>query len=1241
MACCTSSLNKSSSGSFNICCKNKGPTGPKGPYGPTGPTGPRGPTGIDGSIGSTGPTGMMGMIGATGTTGPLGPTGPIGLRGPTGTQGNLGPIGPTGYNGPTGSTGVSGPTGPLGPTGYTGPSGPQGIPGPSGPRGITGPTGPTGLQGPTGTTGPTGQPGTLIYTYCISLLGKIGFTDPSLVGSLTPVEGDYYLQVQPGGNVGLFRYLSGAWADKSDLVNVFDQEGNPVTLPFYYYGQDVDSGMYRLILVTSLALDIYSDVTGNNGDILIDCCSGSLYTFDVDQWILKCNLKGPPGPTGVTGPTGAGGGFTGGGGFGGTGPTGPPGVDGTPGITGPTGPSAGLVEPLFTSNFRAIISGNSNNFLGVSALSYGSTVSGYLNSGTLSNISRGSFIVGGYSNTTTIHAKGSGVIGGRNNGSTISNLANGSLIVGGFNTSGGIYGSGVVQVGGTNGSSIIRGNGNVMITGSSNILGTSAFDLSNVVIGSSNTTIYGSNNIIIGPSTLTMNAQPIYAGLFFKCNPITIKENITKNLASLTILATDIIKGIVQLTGNSGAYVLDSTVNIRNALYDSSGSPFAGNIRPMIQITLYNSTLTTVTVGLGAGQTFTNINPTGLVRITSGQSRTWTLWFTSNTNILVEDMNEASFNEPLFTTNSRAIISGLNTITGVSSTSTGAIVGGRFNVPTINTATGSVTVGGYNMGGILLSGQGACMIGSSNSAGTTLSGNGSVLVGSNSLVNTSTLSGTGSVVVGGYSNTCLVRGNGSVIVCGSGTVGLNTTQTNLVLIGGQNTSLYGNNSVCIGPSSLTLNANPSISTLFLKGNPMTIKENVTKTLAGLTILAADISKGVVELTGFGGAYQLDSTVNIRNAILDSTGSGFVGNIRPMYRFNLYNSSGSTVTVSLGAGQTFTNINPSGVVSIINGQSRTWTIWFTSNTTMLVEDMSEASFSEPLFTTNSRAIISGYNNTLTSVSSTSRGAVIGGRSNNPNISANTGGVTVGGFSNTPIILSANGTVNIGGRANNYNILSGQGSVNIGGYSNFANFTSGSGSIIIGGNNSQYNNATGSGSIIVGGNNSQYNRVNGSGSMVIGGSYTRLYSNNCISIGPTTQSVLLDPTVDKLFIKDNPVLIKENVTKTSGPPANRTITGSDISKGIVELTVDGTNYLFDTASNIFDTLVEQSGSAFLNASCRPYFEVILYNSSGPTSVSVADNTGITFLNTTSPITITTGTSVKFSGWFTGPNTLLMHT
>jgi hypothetical protein len=151
------------------------------------------------------------------------------------------------------------------------------------------------LSGPTGQTGATGQVGTVIDCVCIGITGRMGLQEPSVLGPLSGVEGDLYLQF--GLSCDLYKYSGGNWIDASNLSGLFDYYGNPITQPFLFYGLDVNSGQYLIVNVINLGNDTCELFTMRIGDKILDCCSGNLYMYDGVQWLTNCNLKGPTGQT--------------------------------------------------------------------------------------------------------------------------------------------------------------------------------------------------------------------------------------------------------------------------------------------------------------------------------------------------------------------------------------------------------------------------------------------------------------------------------------------------------------------------------------------------------------------------------------------------------------------------------------------------------------------------------------------------------------------------------------------------------------------------------------------------------------------------------------------------------------------------------------------------------------------------------------------------------------------------------
>lgn len=274
---------------------------------------------------------------------------PICFKGDTGPTGAKGNNGVNGVNGATGATGAKGATGRMGPQGIIGPTGFLGPIGPMGATGHIGATGATGLKGATGNngaTGNTGATGTIIKPICISLKGRMGTIEPSLLGPLPGVFGDLYFQHSILGACILYQCnIEGLWFDNSNLVGLIDPLGNQVTEPFYYYGLNVDTGLYEIVYIVSMVNDICNTLILRSGDIVVDSCSKDVYKYDGMQWVFIVNLTGATGNTGATGVTGDTGatGDTGVTGFtGATGDTGATGNTGALGVTGDTGPTGAL-----------------------------------------------------------------------------------------------------------------------------------------------------------------------------------------------------------------------------------------------------------------------------------------------------------------------------------------------------------------------------------------------------------------------------------------------------------------------------------------------------------------------------------------------------------------------------------------------------------------------------------------------------------------------------------------------------------------------------------------------------------------------------------------------------------------------------------------------------------------------------------------------------------------------------------
>lgn len=606
------------------------------------------------------------------------------------------------------------------------------------------------------------------------------------------------------------------------------------------------------------------------------------------------------------------------------------------------------------------------------------------------------------------------------------------------------------------------------------------------------------------------------------------------------------------------------------------------------------------------------------------------------------------------------VLGSISTSSAISGTGCAAI-GGTGRSATI-AGTGNVSIGGQTVG-YPLNGQGnvtvggqamsassiasnvfgcACIGGSTGTYAISSSSHGFVTLGGY----TSTISGSnarGAVVVGGFGLTTTIQGTNIAIGAGV-TIGLNNTETNLICIGGTNTTLYGSGSNVIGPSTQTVRYQPTNPKLYLKDSPIYTVLNTTFTTPG-TLTAAAISGGLVQFTTTAGAYTLPTTVDLCTELLDTSATAFTGDPRHVFNVVFYNNTAGTVTIALGTGQTFTNgVSP---ISIANGESRTWSFWFTSPTAMLIEDMKSgangnSSFSEPFYTTNSRSIISGTGNTITSISSTSGGGSFGGSGNAPNISTATGSVYVGGSACTSTIsgvgavlsggstitttISGTGAVCEGGSGNT-GTMAGTGTVRVGG-SSVGGTMAGTGSVIVGGStvtptssgvgtvcvggNSNIVTLAGNGSVMVGGTSDTVT-VNGlggvsisgagtvgsvaadAGLVLIGGSGTTLAANGGASsgnicIGDRTMTQTFSPSATQTYIKANPLYSYTNTNFA----AVATMTAAQLIGGYITTTGTTFTLTFPSATSMYQAFVENTATTF--SAFMSFHFIIKNNSSG---------------------------------------------
>lgn len=204
--------------------------------------------------------------------------------------------------------------------------------------------------------------------------------------------------------------------------------------------------------------------------------------------------------------------------------------------------------------------------------------------------------------------------------------------------------------------------------------------------------------------------------------------------------------------------------------------------------------------------------------------------------------------------------------------------------------------------------------------------------------NATSITGNGSLTLGGSALTTSIAGVGCVSVTGSGTIGSSSSDVNNVLIGGANTTLYSSGNVCIRSSSATIRYQPSSSKLFIKDNPIFLNSTTTLSTPG-SISSSILSGGFVIFTTTPGSYTLDTTTtNIRDYLLDSSGTTFIGTPRPYFRVTFQNTTSGDILITSGTGQTYLNNSSPYILRTQTTQS--FVFWFTSSTTIDIETPSD-------------------------------------------------------------------------------------------------------------------------------------------------------------------------------------------------------------------------------------------------------------------------------------------------------------
>lgn len=205
--------------------------------------------------------------------------------------------------------------------------------------------------------------------------------------------------------------------------------------------------------------------------------------------------------------------------------------------------------------------------------------------------------------------------------------------------------------------------------------------------------------------------------------------------------------------------------------------------------------------------------------------------------------------------------------------------------------------------------------------------------------------------------------------------------------------------------------------------------------------------------------------------------------------------------------------------------------------------------------------------------------------------------------------------------------------IGGVSNTVSI-SGNGSAVIGGSSSSIT-VVGEGNVSIASSGTIGSSSIHSNNVLIGGANTSLYSSGNVCIGSSATSFHFEPSNPKLFIKDNPVVV-ETLSSLSSPG---TISPSALSNGYIQFITTPGTYTFDTTASIRNYILDASAASF-TGSPSPYFEVTFQNTTGG-NIFLSAGTGQTFLNNTSPYTLSNGSVVTFTFRFTSSTTMNIET
>ncbi len=504
-----------------------------------------------------------------------------------------------------------------------------------------------------------------------------------------------------------------------------------------------------------------------------------------------------------------------------------------------------------------------------------------------------SLTVGGLATNAFLYSGTSGLL------ATTSPPTNGQLLIG---LTGAAPGVGTLTAG--SGISIINGAGSISISSTgvtSFSAGTTGFTPNVATSGA--VTLSGALNAGNGgtgvTTTPTSGQLLVGNGTSYTLSTITPGSGIsvTNGAGSISVANS----GVTSLTGSSNqitvsastgavtvslpsAVIIDTSLTVSGltsnsflysgvaGLLTTTSAPSNGQL--LIGSTGGSPVISTITAGTGISVT----NAAGSITIT-------------NTNTVTE---------PFYTSSSRAIISGVaNTFTAVSSTSGGAVIGGTTSTSTIVASAGGVIIGGRSM-----------------------------------IVTISGGPGSAGVSIGGSSRTVTVGADGGVGICAGGTVGA-SIDTNLVLIGGTSSSLFGSGNVCIGSSTTTQTFSPSTGPqTYIKANPISARRlNVTSYTTSTSFTVADFIGGYIDMapTVILQTFTFPSASSLYTALVDSSGSPF--GLLMSFTCILNNTGTQVATLAAGAGNTLGGVSSIGASGVTQVKHITYT--FLSSTTGVI------------------------------------------------------------------------------------------------------------------------------------------------------------------------------------------------------------------------------------------------------------------------------------------------------------------